>query len=178
MRARATIITLALAGAGLLSTGTAPAHAQEEPSICVWGGTPAAPTGTFTIEPGIRTTPAPFPLKLKATGPAEGDACKSTVTFEGVVRAGSTCAVLHFEGRVRGVPGVETFWGPGSPVAHEFLYDGAGNLVGFNNPTVVNQDLVEGIVESPDSCNSPEGFTHGRFSSTIELFGSSGTAAP
>src|SRR5262249_39630445 len=109
--------------------------------------------------------------KLKATGPAEGDACNSTVTFEGVVRAGSTCALLHFEGRVRGVPGVATFWGPGSAVTHEFLYDRDGNLTGFNNPTVVNPDLVEQIADNPNACNSPEGFTHGRFSSTIELFG-------
>jgi hypothetical protein len=171
MRARVTIVALAVAAAGVASSGIGPAQAQTAPNICVWGGTPAEPTGTFTIEPGVRTTPAPFPLKLKATGPAEGDACKSIVTFEGVVRAGSTCAVLHFEGRVRGVPGVATFWGPGQAVAHEFLYDGDGNLVGFNNPTVVNRDFVEGIVGSPDSCNSPEGFTHGRFSSTIELFG-------
>lgn len=171
MRARMTIVALAVAAAGVASSGVGPAQAQAAPNICVWGGTPAEPTGTFTIQPGVRNTPAPAPLKLKATGPAEGDACRSTVTFEGVARAGSTCAVLHFEGRVRGVPGVETFWGPGSLVTHEFLYDRDGNLVGFNNPTVVNRDLIEQIAANPNSCNSPEGFTHGRFSSTIELFG-------
>ena len=171
MRVRATIVALAVAAAGVASAGMGTARAQETPTLCIWGGTPAAPTGTFTIEPGLQWTPAPGPLKLKATGPAEGDACKSTVTFEGVVRAGSTCAVQHFEGRVKGIQGVETFWGPGvAGVAHEFLYDGDGNQAGFDDPSVVNQDLVEGIVESPDSCASPEGFTHGSFSSTIVLF--------
>jgi hypothetical protein len=170
IKVRATLIAVAVAAAAAASLGMGPAHGQEAPASCVWGGTPAAPTGTFTIEPGIRTTPAPYPLKLKATGPAEGTACKDTVTFEGWVRAGSTCALLHFEGTVRGVAGVETFWGPGNVVAHEFLYDRQGNLVGFNNPTIVNRELIEGLVESPDSCNTPEGVTHGSFSSTIELF--------
>jgi hypothetical protein len=170
MRVRATILALAVAAASAASMGMGAAHAQEAPSVCIWGGTPAAPTGTFTIEPGIRNTPAPGPLALKATGPAEGDPCRSTVTFEGVVRAGSTCALLHFEGRVRGVAGVERFWGPGTAaMTNEFLYDRDGNLVGFNNPTILNQDFVEQIVGTPNACNSPEGFTHGRFSSTIEL---------
>jgi len=177
MRARATIVALAVAAAGVGSAGIGSVDAQEAPTVCVWGGTPAAPTGTFSITPGLRWTPAPGPLKLRATGPAEGDACKRTVTFEGVLRAGSTCAVQHFEGRVRGVPGVERFWGPGAAVvAREFLYDGDGNHVGFNSPSVLNQDLIERIVQSPglnQSCGSPEGFTHGRFSSIIELFAES-----
>jgi hypothetical protein len=80
-------------------------------------------------------------------------------------------AVLHFEGRVRGVPGVATFWGPGSLVTHEVLYDRDGNLVGSDHPSVVNRDLVEQLAANPNACNSPEGFTHGRFNSTIELFG-------
>lgn len=171
MTARAVIVALAVAAASLVAVGAGVATAQEAPRVCIWGGTLAAPTGTFVIEPGLRNTPSPVPLEFKATGPAEGDACRSTVTFQGVIRAGSSCAVLHFEGRVRGVPGVQTFWGPGSAVmTSEFLYDPYGNHVGFNNPTILSQATAEQIAESPNSCNSPEGFTHGHFSSTIELF--------
>jgi hypothetical protein len=71
---------------------------------------------------------------------------------------------------VKGVAGVERFWGPGQAMTHELLYDGDGQLVGFNDPSVVNQDLIEQIVSNPNSCNTPEGFTHGRFSSVITLF--------
>jgi hypothetical protein len=68
---------------------------------------------------------------------------------------------------------VESFWGPGlsAVIANEFLYDGDGNHVGFNNPSILNRDLLEQIAENGVACNTPEGFTHGRFSSTIELFG-------
>ena len=172
MKARCTMAALAMMAAALGWIGMGVAPAQEAPRTCAWGGNPVEPTGTFTIEPGVRTLPAPEPLKLHATGPAQGDACGDTVTFVGVLRAGSTCAVPHFEGRVKGVPGVESFWGPGlsAVMANEFLYDGDGNHVGFNNPSVLNRDLLEQIAENGVACNSPEGFTHGRFSSTIELF--------
>jgi hypothetical protein len=168
IRSRALIGAVA-AAACLVLIGTSAPQA-EAATACIWGDTPAAPTGEFTIKPGLTWTPAAGPLNLRATGPAKGDACKDTVTFEGVVRAGSTCGAIVFEGVVKGVPGVERFWGPGNVIAHEFLYDRDGELVGFNDPSVVNQDLVEQILGNPNSCNTPEGFTHGRFSSIITLF--------
>jgi hypothetical protein len=148
----------------------ASAPQAEATTACIWGGTPAFPTGEFTISPGLTWTPAAEPLDLKATGPAKGDACKDTVTFTGIVHAGSTCGAIVFEGVVKGVPGVARFWGPGQAVTHEFLYDKDGHLVGFNDPSVVNRDLVEQIAGNPTSCATPEGFTHGRFSSVITLF--------
>jgi hypothetical protein len=169
MRSRATIsMAVAAASVALAAWGAAPAGAA---TTCIWGGTPAAPTGEFTIKPGLTNTPAAEPLKLLATGPAEGEACKETVTFDGVVQAGSTCLAIVFEGVVKGVPGVERFFGGPTVITHEFLYDRDGEIVGFNDPSVVNQDLVEQIANDPNSCNTPEGFTHGRFSSVITLFG-------
>jgi len=170
MRPRAIIGALTVAAVSLaVGWGAAPAQAATS---CIWGGTPAEPTGTFTISPGIKSTPAPGPLKLKATGPAEGSSCQSTVTFEGEVEAGSTCAVLIFDGMVKGVQGVQRFWGPGTaPMTQELLYDKAGNVVGFNNPSATNQGLAEQILADPVSCASREGFTHGSFSSIITLEG-------
>lgn len=166
---RAVIVAIAAAVALLVSIGASapPAHAA---SICVWGGTPAAPTGEFVIKPGLTWTPAGAPLRFRATGPAEGDACRSTVTFQGAIRAGSSCAAIVFEGVVKGVPGVATFWGPGQAITHEFLYDRDGELVGFNHPSVLNQEFAEQVAGDPTACSSPEGFTHGKFSSLITLF--------
>jgi hypothetical protein len=147
-----------------------PAPQAEAATGCIWGGTPAAPTGEFTIEPGLTLTPAPAPLHLKATGPAEGGACKDRVTFEGIVHAGSTCAAIVFEGVVRGVPGVARFFGPGNVIAHELLYDKNGELVGSNDPSIVTPYFAEQILIDGATCNPPEGFTHGRFSSVITLF--------
>jgi hypothetical protein len=167
---RILIVAIGAVTAWLVSIWTA-AEPARAATTCVWGGTPAAPTGKFWINPGLRWIPAPAPLPFRATGPAEGQACKRTVTFEGTMPAGSNCALVGFEGVVKGVPGVARFWGRGAaPITHEFLYDRNGELVGFNNPSVLNAYLVEGIVNDPDSCASPEGFTHGYFSSVITLF--------
>jgi hypothetical protein len=168
IRSRALTATVATAACLLLIALSAPQ--AEAGTACIWGGTPAAPTGEFTIEPGLTWTPAPAPLDLKATGPAKGDACKDRVTFEGIVHAGSTCAAILFEGVVRGVPGVERFFGPGNVIAHELLYDKDGELVGFNDPSVITQHLAEQIAIDGATCNPPQGFTHGRFSSVITLF--------
>jgi hypothetical protein len=168
MKARGTIaVAAAVASLATAAWGATPAAAA---TTCIWGGTPAAPTGKFTIEPGLTWTPAARPLKLHATGPAKGDACKRTVTFDGILHAGSTCAAIVFEGVVKGVRGVARFFGPGSGViTHELLYDRDGELVGFNDPSIVT-DLVEQIAAGQASCDPPRGFTHGRFSSVITLF--------
>jgi hypothetical protein len=163
------ILAMAVAVAALAFAAWTAAPASAA-TTCIWGGTPAAPTGEFTIKPGLTWTPAAAPLKLYATGPAEGAACKRTVTFDGILHAGSTCAAIVFEGAVKGVPGVERFFGPGTAVfTHEFLYDRDGELVGFNDPSIVT-DLVEQIAAGQASCDPPQGYTHGGFSSVITLF--------
>jgi hypothetical protein len=168
IRSRALTASVATAACLLLIALSAPQ--AEAATACIWGGTPAAPTGEFTIEPGLTWTPAPAPLDLKATGPAKGDACKDTVTYQGIVHAGSTCAAIVFEGVVKGVPGVARFWGPGSAaITHEFLYDRNGELVGVNNPSIVTQYFAEQLIDGAN-CNPPQGFTHGRFSSVITLY--------
>jgi hypothetical protein len=168
IRSRALSATVA-AGACLLLIALSAPQANAA-TACIWGGTPDAPTGEFTIKPGLLWTPAPAPLDLLATGPAEGDACKDTVTFKGILHAGSNCAAIVFEGVVKGVPGVARFVGPGGAViTHELLYDKHGELVGFNNPMVLT-DLVDQIVNEGANCDPPRGFTHGRFSSVITLF--------
>ena len=71
MRFRTTIAVMALAAACLALAGGGPASAQAS-TTCTWGGTPAAPTGTFTVSPGLTNTPAPEPLKFSATGVLAG----------------------------------------------------------------------------------------------------------
>jgi hypothetical protein len=138
-------------------------------TVCAWGGTPAAPTGWFTLNPGATNTPSAEPLKLRATGPLSGGgACEGKVTFEGIADAGATCPFLVFAGEVKGLPGVARFWGPAPPgVAQEFLYDDAGNVVGSDQPQVLTNE-TEG--NSPlMGCDTPQGLRSGNFSATLEL---------
>jgi hypothetical protein len=144
---------------------------EREAMVCTWGGTPAATTGTFTIKPGLTLTPAAEPLEFIATGRLDGgERCEGKLTFDGVIHAGGTCAVQVFEGEVRGLPGVERFFGPGAGgFVNEFLYDGEGNVVGADQPQVLS-GATRGGSEVPD-CNTAKGFTHGHFSSVVEVWG-------
>jgi hypothetical protein len=163
----AAIGAVAIASVGLLPSGGVRA---QDPIVCQWGGDPVAPTGEVTLDPGATNTPSAGPLKLVATGPlAGGGVCRGKMTFVGVAKTGSTCAVTIFEGKVKGLPGVARFWGPGiTGAVQEVLYDKDGNLVGADQPLVLLQDEDHSQAED---CASPEGFTHARFSSTVELFG-------
>ena len=78
MRLRAIIITTAVAAAFLAAGGGA-ASAQAA-KTCTWAGTPDAPTGTFTVRPGVTSLPSSGPLKFMATGVLAGD-CSGTMTF-------------------------------------------------------------------------------------------------
>jgi hypothetical protein len=153
---------------GLMGALPAPSRASA-PVVCTWGGNPTAATGTIKIEPGLTFTPAARPLRLVATGPAEcTDGFTGTVMFEGVIHAGGNCLVQIFEGRVHGLPGVATFFGPGvTPVVHELLYDRDGRVVGSDQPQVLS-----GIGQGPEAsdCSTRKGVTDGVFSSTIELY--------
>jgi hypothetical protein len=164
------ISAMAVAAASVAATGwgAAPATAAPTATVCTWGGTPAAPTGTLTIDPGTTNTPAPGPLRFRATGALAGDpGCVGTMTFVGQIDAGSSCALASVEGVVKGLPGVARFWGKGTLVVPELLYDSAGNVVGADQPQILTQDNASHF----NDCNTPQGFTGGGFSSTVELFG-------
>ena len=170
MRPRAMISAMAVAVASVAATGWAasPATAAPAATVCTWGGTPAAPTGTFSITPGITNIPSPEPLRLKATGELAGGAgCTGTMTFIGEANAGSSCAATSFEGTVAGLPGVVRFWGPGVfTQVNEQLYDKDGNVVGADQPSVLTTDNAPRFTD----CNTPQGFTGGTFSSTVQLY--------
>jgi len=142
-----------------------PAHAA---TVCTWGGTTLEPTGVFTIHPGITNTPASEPLYAKAVGTLGGGAsCNGKVTYTGEFDPGSTCSVFTLHGTVSGLPGVARFWGGGSAISVDLLYDKFGNVVGSDQPDLVTAANVLGST----ACNTPEGFTKGQLSFDIELFG-------
>ena len=167
MSYRRITIALTLAATSLVVAGLEAAPASASTTVCTWGGTPAAPTGTLTIDPGITNIPAPGALKFRATGVlAGGGRCTGTMTFIGQIDAGSTCALASFEGSVRGLPGVTRFWGKGSLVVPELLYDAAGNVVGADQPEILTPQNQPKTTD----CTTAEGFTAGTFASTVELF--------
>src|SRR4051812_40017768 len=92
MSYRTIITAVALAATSLVSAGLEAAPAGAATTTCTWGGTPPAPTGTLTINPGITNLPAPGALKFRATGELSGGGrCTGTMTFVGQIDAGSTC---------------------------------------------------------------------------------------
>ena len=166
-------LLVGLTGLAIVAVGAVPALANrpQTKTVCTWGGTPAAPSGTFQLNPGLTNTPAAGPLHLVATGDlAGGGPCTGTLTFDGDMKPGSTCAGQEFEGRVRGLPRVVHFWGRGvAGAVHEFMYDPAGNVVGADQPQTSITDYPADVI----GCNSPEGLTLMTFSAVVELFASS-----
>lgn len=158
-------MAVAVAALASLGWGAAPASAAAS---CTWGGTPAAPTGTFTLAPGITNTPSTGPLDFRATGYLAGGAgCTGKLTFDGQLDQGSSCSTISFHGKVKGLPGVLRFSGQGpGPSAPSLLYDKHGSVVGYEHPVI---QTLPGDSELFD-CNTTEGFTHGHFSSVVELF--------
>lgn len=178
MRYRLITVALLSFGAACLAPVATAASRPQAPGngVCQWGGTPAAPTGTVTFSRGLTNNPSPYPISFVATGPAQGAPCASTVTYKGELVAGSSCLVQQFEGTVEGVPGVTRFYGPGvTPNVAEVLWNGAGKVVGADTPTVANQNLLQQVLADPTICQSPGGYTRGKFSSIISLFANSGT---
>jgi hypothetical protein len=166
---------VALVGASMLVAAAiwalgSGAQAASETRVCTWGGTPANPTGVVTLDPGATNTPSSGPSKLRARGPLEGDGCHGTMTFQGIAKAGSGCRFSTFEGRVKGVPGVARFDGAGSgPFVSEYLYDSDGNVVGADQPVLKAFGAGDRFSDGLD-CNTPEGYTRGLFSATVELY--------
>ena len=57
--------------------------------------------------------------------------------------------------------------GPGLfGMVNELLYDKAGNIVGADQPQVFTADNAPHFTD----CTTPEGFSRGTFSSTVELY--------
>jgi hypothetical protein len=158
------------AAVSAVTVGSGVTQASAATVSCSWAGTPDAPTGTFTVKPGVTNLPSPGPLKFMATGPLGGQ-CAGTMTFTGQLDAGATCAFSEFEGTVKGLPGVTRFWGKGGLLVPSLLYDRAGNVVGSENAQILSETNFPHTAD----CNTPAGFTGGwpgMFSSVVELFGS------
>src|SRR5207253_9159569 len=117
---------------------------------------------------GITNTPSTEPLPFIATGTLAGG-CSGELTYRGVQATGSTCAFGPFEARVIGLPRIVRAAGDNVVgLVPALLYDKSGNVVGSENPQVLTSGTEQNLVAS---CNSPEGFKEGNFSSVIELFG-------
>jgi hypothetical protein len=168
MRFRAVLVGAALVmGVLVIAGGSSPAEAEKPgpPSagtICTWGGTAAAPTGTFTITPGLTaTTPLTTPARFYVTGDL-GGGCQGTLTYVGQIDAGGTCSFTTFEGKARGIPTVTNFVGVGvGPFGPARLYDRDGHVIASENANVVTTD------NNASDCATPDGFEGGNFSSTI-----------
>ena len=172
MRPKAIIASAAVAVAvGSLGLGGWGAASAQAATTCTWGGTPADPTGTFTYPgQGVTNTPSSEALPFIATGPLAGG-CSGKLTFRGYSAIGSTCAFGNFEAAARGLPGVVRAAGTDAAgLVPARLYDKAGNVVGSENPQLLT-DATDENSPAFTSCDTPEGFKGGRFSSVIELFG-------
>jgi hypothetical protein len=169
MRLRAMIGAMAVATASLALAGWSPAAAQAS-TTCTWGGTPDAPTGTFTLSPGATNTPSTGPLDFKATGDL-GGGCTGKLTYDGVFDTGTTCQAATFHVRVRGLPGVARAAGTADNLvpAPALLYDKNDNVVGSEIAQIVTETNLPHYTD----CETPTGFTGGwpaMFSSVVVLF--------
>jgi hypothetical protein len=171
MRLRAMIGATAFAAALLLSSGGSEAAAQTV-RTCTWGGTPAAPTGTFGNSPGLTNTPNPGIITFWVKGVLGGD-CRGTMSFDGAYDPNGSCLAATFGGTVKGLPGVKTFEGSNAVgFLPSRLYDKTGKLVGSENANAYTTDNALGGPFM--ACNTPEGMTSGNFSAVIVLFDSPG----
>ena len=166
-------ISVCLPVAGPAQAEGGATEATTAGTTCTWGGTPAAPTGTFTLSPGLTNTPAPRPLAFEATGVLGGDpACHGTFRFTGQFDAGSTCPLISFEGIAKGLPSVRYFQGKdsvlGTGLPPTELFDQHHGLLGYESAQV----LTVANAPSFTDCNSPAGLRGGTFSSVIYLFAS------
>ena len=159
------VVALSLVSAGWSSP--AGAHPSPPPAgtTCTWGGTPLAPTGRFTITPGVTNTPLAEPARFFVTGDLAGEpGCGGTLTYIGQIDAGGTCSVATFEGKADGIPGVSSFAGIGiGPFGPARLYDKDGKVVASENADLNTVDNIPHYMD----CGTRQGFTGGNFSSVI-----------
>lgn len=158
-----------------MSPGALAASHPAAGATCTWGGTTTAPTGTFTISPGLTSIPLPRAAAFHVTGALAGGAgCTGTLTYDGQIDASGTCSFSTFEGRAKGIRGVTDFAGVGiGPFGPARLYDRAGNVVASENADI---NTVANLPHYGD-CLTPSGFTGGNFSSVIVFVDQQETAA-
>lgn len=164
------IARLAMAAAvAAAALGVAPEVSADDAAVCSWGGTVADATGTFTVDPGLRTRPATTPLEFVVTGELAGPAarCTGTMTVHGFDVPGSRCAFGFGTAEVQGVPGVETSLSVGAlHYNRQTLVNAEGRIVGEADIEVAST----GIVEARQACESEAGVTAGRFSAVLTLY--------
>src|SRR5437867_10515532 len=92
----------------LVLTGFVPAHAGAGAAVCIWGGTETAPTGTFTVHPGLHTALTPTPIHFEVQGDLAGASprCTGNMTLDGTLIPGASCTLTIGYAEVGGVPGV------------------------------------------------------------------------
>ena len=142
-----------------------PAALPPAGTTCTWGGTADAPTGTFTVHPGLTNTASSAPDQFRATGKLSGDAgCSGTLTYVGKLDAGGTCASNTFDGVATGVAGLRTFIGHGVvSFGPAQIYDGHGDVVASENTSLNTTDNAGHVTD----CNTARGFRGGNFHSVI-----------
>src|SRR5947207_7303641 len=170
-------ITVGIVLSSLGGVGLSAAQARSEPAAaagttCTWGGTPAAPTGRFTISPGLTSLPLTAPARFFVTGDlGGGTGCRGTLTYIGQIDATGSCSFSTFEGRARGIPGVTRFAGVGAgPLGPARLYDDHGNVIASENASITTAENAPHFSD----CDTPQGFTGGDFSSVIVFVASPG----
>ena len=164
-----TRLALGAIGLALMLLAFVPPGSAQGAATCSWAGTPTAPTGWFTLDPGLTNVPSAQPSKFVAWGDLSGSdpRCTGQMKWIGQADAGSTCPLVSFEGEVKGLPGVARFWGKGSLLVPSYLYDKDGNIVGIENAEI----LTPHNLPLTTTCWEPGGFTGpADFSSAVVLF--------
>jgi len=155
----------AAVAAGVLAVAGMGTASAQVPKTCTWGGTPLAPTAQNYVPQGLSNTASTQPVYFHAVGPLGGQ-CHGTMIFDGYMDAGASCGSANFHARVYGLPGIRSVAGTlVAGLSPAKLYDRHGNLVGSENANFLSDP------SSITACNTPQGVTHNRFSSLIELFG-------
>jgi hypothetical protein len=168
MKSRALIGSAAAIAACLAFAGWNAAVAGAT-TTCTWGGTPAAPSGWFTLSPGLTNTPTAGPVDFKAVGVlAGGPGCTGKLSCDGVFDPGASCLASTFHVRVKGLPGVVRAVGTADNLvpAPALLYDKDGNVVGTEAASIVTEANAPHYTD----CMTATGYTGGNFSSVVELF--------
>jgi hypothetical protein len=160
---------IAVAALSIVGWTLADLASAEEAAVCTWGGTELAPTGTFEVTPGIRAQPTGAPIHFTVEGDLAGDhpRCTGNMTLDGYFLPGSSCTAAISEAAVGGVPGVVGDVGVGVTFyIRGELFGPDGSVVGSYDDSVTSN----GVEESADRCNSPEGFTGGTHWAVVTLY--------
>lgn len=150
-------------------SGVAYPVSAEDAAVCTWGGTAADATGTFTVEPGLRTVPATTPIEFTVTGDLAGPSprCAGTMTIHGFDIPGSRCAFGFGAAEVLDVPGLASSLSVGAlHYNRQVLFNADGRIVGGADIEVASS----GLAELRAGCESEAGVTTGKFSSVVTLY--------